>query len=154
MTDEQFINQLYTKGFGRDIDAAGAEYWKEQLSLGESRTDLLSSFANSEEAMTNGFDLSNVRLFANGGIANEPSIFGEAGAEAAVPLPDGRSIPVTLSGDSEGSKEIIELLKQLIQENRDSTDAMIESNFNSTEQGASAIIKSNESNRPTKIAVV
>ena len=35
--------------------------------------------------------------FAKGGIAYEPSIFGEAGPEAAVPLPDGRSIPVTLS---------------------------------------------------------
>ena len=36
--------------------------------------------------------------FADGGIAFRPSIFGEAGPEAAVPLPDGRSIPVTLSG--------------------------------------------------------
>lgn len=39
-----------------------------------------------------------VRAYADGGIANEPSIFGEAGPEAAVPLPDGRTIPVTLSG--------------------------------------------------------
>jgi tape measure domain-containing protein len=38
--------------------------------------------------------------YAKGGIANTPSIFGEAGAEAAVPLPDGRTIPVTLSRDS------------------------------------------------------
>lgn len=38
--------------------------------------------------------------FAKGGIANKPSIFGEAGPEAAVPLPDGRSIPVTMSGGS------------------------------------------------------
>jgi hypothetical protein len=34
---------------------------------------------------------------ASGGITNQPSIFGEAGWEAAVPLPDGRTIPVTLS---------------------------------------------------------
>jgi hypothetical protein len=34
--------------------------------------------------------------FASGGITNQPSIFGEAGWEAAVPLPDGRTIPVTL----------------------------------------------------------
>jgi hypothetical protein len=33
---------------------------------------------------------------ASGGITNQPSIFGEAGWEAAVPLPDGRTIPVTL----------------------------------------------------------
>lgn len=34
--------------------------------------------------------------FAKGGIATKPSIFGEAGPEAAVPLPDGRRIPVDL----------------------------------------------------------
>ncbi|MDB5540523.1 MAG: hypothetical protein JWQ89_2250 [Devosia sp.] len=39
-------------------------------------------------------------LFANGGITDRPAIFGDAGPEAAVPLPDGRSIPVTLSGDA------------------------------------------------------
>jgi hypothetical protein len=35
-------------------------------------------------------------LFANGGISDKPAIFGEAGPEAAVPLPDGRRIPVDL----------------------------------------------------------
>ncbi len=38
-----------------------------------------------------------LRRFARGGVSREAAIFGEAGAEAAVPLPDGRSIPVTLS---------------------------------------------------------
>jgi hypothetical protein len=43
--------------------------------------------------------LTGPRLYANGGIADRPSIFGETGRpEAAVPLPDGRSIPVTLRG--------------------------------------------------------
>jgi hypothetical protein len=42
--------------------------------------------------------LVNLPEFAQGGIATSPSIFGEAGPEAAVPLPDGRTIPVTLSG--------------------------------------------------------
>lgn len=41
-------------------------------------------------------------LFANGGITDRPAIFGDAGPEAAVPLPDGRSIPVTLSGNTGG----------------------------------------------------
>jgi hypothetical protein len=36
--------------------------------------------------------------FAGGGISNTPAIFGEAGPEAAVPLPDGRSIPVKMQG--------------------------------------------------------
>jgi hypothetical protein len=39
-----------------------------------------------------------VRQFARGGITKTTAIFGEAGPEAAVPLPDGRTIPVTLKG--------------------------------------------------------
>lgn len=41
-------------------------------------------------------------LYADGGIATQPSIFGDNGPEAAVPLPDGRTIPVTLSGGGTG----------------------------------------------------
>ncbi|MEN5297739.1 hypothetical protein ABE530_05210 [Brucella sp. TWI559] len=37
-----------------------------------------------------------IGLYANGGISDKPAIFGEAGPEAAVPLPDGRKIPVNL----------------------------------------------------------
>ncbi len=36
--------------------------------------------------------------FAVGGVTNRPAIFGESGPEAAVPLPDGRSIPVRFTG--------------------------------------------------------
>lgn len=39
-----------------------------------------------------------IGLFADGGITNKPAIFGEAGPEAAVPLPDGRHIPVKMMG--------------------------------------------------------
>lgn len=35
-------------------------------------------------------------LFSRGGVSNTAAIFGEAGPEAAVPLPDGRRIPVDL----------------------------------------------------------
>ncbi len=38
-----------------------------------------------------------LKKYALGGISNTAAIFGEAGPEAAVPLPDGRTIPVTLS---------------------------------------------------------
>jgi hypothetical protein len=41
----------------------------------------------------------NLLGFSRGGISNKPAIFGEKGPEAAVPLPDGRSIPVTLKTD-------------------------------------------------------
>jgi hypothetical protein len=47
--------------------------------------------------------------YAKGGIADSPSIFGEAGPEAAVPLPDGRSIPVNMNGGV-SSKKIDELI--------------------------------------------
>jgi hypothetical protein len=43
-------------------------------------------------------------LFARGGIADRPSIFGESGPEAAVPLPDGRRIPVDLRGSAGEAK--------------------------------------------------
>lgn len=42
--------------------------------------------------------LDGLKTFALGGIATTASIFGEAGPEAAVPLPDGRTIPVTFTG--------------------------------------------------------
>jgi hypothetical protein len=52
--------------------------------------------------------------YALGGIANTASIFGESGAEAAVPLPDGRTIPVTLSRDSANdSGETVAELKEI-----------------------------------------
>lgn len=37
-----------------------------------------------------------LRRFAGGGVSRDAAIFGEAGPEAAVPLPDGRRIPVAL----------------------------------------------------------
>ena len=39
-----------------------------------------------------------LKTFARGGVSNTAAIFGEAGPEAAVPLPDGRSIPVKFMG--------------------------------------------------------
>ncbi|MDY7537618.1 hypothetical protein QN372_00500 [Undibacterium sp. RTI2.1] len=45
-----------------------------------------------------------LRKYAGGGIANSPQLamYGEAGPEAYVPLPDGRSIPVTMKGGQSG----------------------------------------------------
>jgi hypothetical protein len=40
----------------------------------------------------------NLTGFSRGGISNRPAIFGEKGPEAAVPLPDGRTIPVSFKG--------------------------------------------------------
>lgn len=46
------------------------------------------------------------RSFAEGGVASTPSIFGERGPEAAVPLSRGRSIPVELRGKSAGGGQV------------------------------------------------
>lgn len=51
-----------------------------------------------------------LKTFARGGISRKAAIFGEAGPEAAVPLPDGRRIPVDLrlpqKGGAGGSETI------------------------------------------------
>lgn len=41
--------------------------------------------------------------FATGGVTSGPSLAGEAGPEAVVPLPDGRQIPVHLKGGNSGA---------------------------------------------------
>jgi len=46
--------------------------------------------------------------FASGGVVDRPTmaLFGEAGKEAFVPLPDGRSIPVTVRAEKGGGKAV------------------------------------------------
>lgn len=59
-----------------------------------------------------------MKTFARGGISRTAAIFGETGqAEAAVPLPDGRSIPVTLNSPrlptrGVGSNDVVRLVLQ------------------------------------------
>jgi len=53
--------------------------------------------------------LSGLKFHAKGGISTKPAIFGEAGPEAAVPLPDGRSIPVTLKTDKTATSNTISI---------------------------------------------
>jgi len=64
-----------------------------------------------------------MQQFALGGITDRKAIFGEAGPEAAVPLPDGRSIPVsfdtealtkmTTSGNDQVMQDLAAAIKQL-----------------------------------------
>jgi len=105
MNDAQFIDQLYTQGFGRQADIGGANYWNEALRNGATRQTIVDNFVSSAEAANVGFDQTNIKMFARGGISHRPAIFGEAGAEAAVPLPDGRTIPVTLDKSIEQAIE-------------------------------------------------
>jgi archaellum component FlaC len=54
-----------------------------------------------------------LEMLKNGGITNGPSIAGEAGPEAVIPLPDGRSIPVTMDNSALIDKisEMISIMK-------------------------------------------
>lgn len=63
-------------------------------------------YAHANGGIMTEFGPLSLRKYANGGIANTPqaAIFGEGSTpEAYVPLPDGRSIPVTMSNDTSGS---------------------------------------------------
>ncbi|MDH6229607.1 hypothetical protein M2281_000179 [Mesorhizobium soli] len=56
-----------------------------------------------------------MKTFAKGGVASSASIFGEAGPEAAVPLPDGRRIPVDLRTPNQragGSSDMVHIKLQ------------------------------------------
>lgn len=55
-------------------------------------------------SLTSMVGASSIGLFAKGGISNKPAIFGESGPEAAVPLPDGRSIPVRIYGEANSNQ--------------------------------------------------
>ena len=55
-----------------------------------------------------------LNTFANGGITNEAAIFGEAGWEAAVPLPDGRTIPVTIKQAPAQQQDYSEIIAVLV----------------------------------------
>lgn len=75
---------------------------------------LLKSFMPTMTASANGNVMTDsgpmaLKKYATGGIARTPqlSLFGEGSmAEAYVPLPDGRSIPVTMSGDGGGGGDV------------------------------------------------
>lgn len=54
-------------------------------------------------------DPPHIELMAKGGITNGPSIAGEAGPEAVIPLPDGRNIPVKMDVG-----ELVEKLNEMI----------------------------------------
>lgn len=109
---------------------AQAKYWQEQSNLdlltapsiastsSMTPTWKLSGFDSQDDYDTY-YEQTDYPKFANGGIANQASIFGEAGAEAAVPLPDGRSIPVTLyNASNDSSVNSAETIAELKSQNQ------------------------------------
>ncbi len=133
MSNAQFVDQLYTSGFSRTGDTEGVNYWNAALQNGATRQQIVDNFVSSAEAANVGFDLANIKMFAKGGISNRPAIFGESGPEAAVPLPDGRSIPVTLDKSIEQAIErmairVVAAVQGTTQAVNDSSDAQASAN--------------------------
>ncbi len=66
----------------------------------EAGAEVMENFLFADGGIMTSMGPMQLRKYANGGIANSPqvAIYGEAGPEAYVPLPDGRSIPVTMQG--------------------------------------------------------
>jgi TP901 family phage tail tape measure protein len=96
------------------------KFSKSEWMANSSRIAALQNTFTSQSAMNDWYSANpkdnpeNYQKYAMGGISNVPAIFGEAGAEAAVPLPDGRTIPVTLSRDSANDNgETVAELKEI-----------------------------------------
>jgi lambda family phage tail tape measure protein len=72
-------------------------------SAGQSYSNISTSTAANGNVITRD-GVMPLERFAKGGVVDRAhvAIFGEAGAEAFVPLPDGRSIPVSMKGASGG----------------------------------------------------
>ena len=117
---------LGTKWTSADIDSGELTFDElirlRELNSATSKTNAAKSLTSFDEFQLNeysGQPNSWMNGYAKGGIANTPSIFGEAGAEAAVPLPDGRSIPVTLyNASNDSSVNSAETIAELKSQNQ------------------------------------
>jgi len=96
-----FLGSLFG-GSGAGSDGA----WSGAASA-EGLLDFAGYAANGGILTADGF--MSLRKYANGGIANSPqvAIYGEAGPEAFVPLPDGRTIPVTMNMQGGGQQPAV-----------------------------------------------
>ncbi|UUZ75532.1 hypothetical protein LP414_27840 [Polaromonas sp. P1(28)-13] len=95
-----FLGDLFGGGGAQDASTlAGLE-------------SLIPGFANGG-IMTNYGPVS-LRKYAQGGIMNSPqlALYGEAGPEAYVPLPDGRSIPVTMQNGGAAPNVTVNVINQ------------------------------------------
>jgi hypothetical protein len=108
-------DSLHTKGRAADLNIP--DVGKDQ----ESKiNELLSGLAKAKwEGKNEGGtgDHWHLEMKKNGGISNKPAIGGEAGPEAFVPLPDGRTIPVTMD-----NSQMISKLQELIDVTKDHAD--------------------------------
>jgi len=99
------IDRLYSTVLNREADPVGKMYWETQAAAGMSMPEIFARFVDSAEyKMLNGLP-----AFAMGGITSGPSLAGEAGPEAVIPLPDGRRVPVMMTGQADNSELVSEV---------------------------------------------
>lgn len=97
-TGMSFLGGMGSSGSGNGLAAGSAG--ATSSNLGASQAGYSSKYFANGGVMTEFGELA-LKKYANGGVANKPqvAVYGEGSmAEAYVPLPDGRTIPVTVSG--------------------------------------------------------
>ena len=97
-------NSLHQQGLALDLDSGDITALKQM--------DLLSKYG-----LKNIHDANHIEMLAKGGITNGLSIAGEAGPEAVIPLPDGRTVPVKMDTGELGGKmdAMISLLRDQLE---------------------------------------
>ena len=108
------ITQFYADELGRVPDQGGLDFWIDRYLTGINSLSEIGTLINDSPE---GVLYDSLPQLGIGGIASTPSIAGEAGPEAVVPLPDGRSIPVSMQDTGDNSSSVVvEELRQLVNE--------------------------------------
>lgn len=103
-------NSLHQQGLALDLDAGDINALKQM--------DLLNRFK-----LKNIHDANHIEMLAKGGITNGVSIAGEAGPEAVIPLPDGRTVPVKMDTGELGNK--MDTMIALLRDQLDNSGKML-----------------------------
>ena len=109
-SNADFISQLYTKGFGRQGDQEGIDYWMNDLANGATRQSLVDAFAYAGQSAGTPFDIDAVDKFALGGAHRGGlRIVGERGPELEYTTPS----YITNSNDTSRLLDNSELLAEI-----------------------------------------
>jgi hypothetical protein len=129
--------------------------YEKALQYGISSDRLAANSPWTKEQILAWTDSQGLARFARGGVAYEPSIFGEAGPEAAVPLDNGY-IPVQITGAGEVNRGLVNEVRELRNEVRAlreeqaaQTNDLIGSNYEANEQASARIILAAEKSQET-----
>jgi len=118
-------DSAHTKGTALDFtltDPSKAKSIAEQISKMPGIKHVIDEYAKLSPGGTGGH-IHVETAMANGGITEGPSLAGEAGPEAVVPLPDGRTIPVKL--DWSEMRETFNEMIRVMKDHKDTSDKML-----------------------------